>query len=57
VRSKEQYIQNNLKYLFYFQKLDPKYWEFTLTELGVYDVPAVVTYILKTTDKSLCQSD
>ncbi|CAG2172360.1 unnamed protein product, partial [Oppiella nova] len=36
--------------------LDPvfnqTYWQYTFTELGLYDVPAVVQYVLRVTDKS-----
>lgn len=31
--------------------LDPEYWEFTFTELGVYDARTVVEYVMNVTSQ------
>lgn len=36
--------------------LDSRYWQFTLTEMAIYDLPAVITYVLRNTNESKCVS-
>lgn len=36
----------------YDSSLDTGYWRFSLTELAIYDVPAVISYILRFTNQS-----
>lgn len=33
--------------------IDSRYWEYTLTELALYDIPAVVRYVLQTTKSGI----
>ena len=35
------------------KNIDKDFWKFTITELGLYDVPAVVDYILNETDQGM----
>ena len=36
----------------FFTLLDPRYWNFGFVEVGRYDLPAMINYILNVTNKS-----